>query len=279
MAKPIPAPQINTTDGPISTIQAGDLAVQGVGPGMATRDHQHAVETASAGPIGTVDSEGTGTALARPDHGHSLTGTPIPFLPETVTSLDAVAAGDPVALSGIDDRVFRGRADAVQKTRVFAVAAVSAPAGPVPVVRRGRAAGVLSGATPGTVYYLAAAGGLQTEMPLGAGDRIVVIGYASSSLDLEVLIHEIPVTHRLRFGVEPNGVKNGVNTVFQTPENFVQASLQVYFNGVRIHEGGGNDFIVSESGGAGTGYDTLDLVVPPFSFDRLVVDYSTTDAV
>lgn len=279
MAKPIPAPQINTTDGPISTVQAGDIAIQGVGPGMATRDHQHAVETAVPVPIGTVESEGTGTALARADHTHSLNGTPVPYLPETVISLDAVAAADPVAWSATADRVFRGRADSAARARIFAVAAAAAPAGPVPVIRRGRAEGVLTGATPGVPLFLSATGGLQTALPIGVGDRVVVVGYASSPTDLEVLIHEVPVTHRLRYGVEPVGARNGVNHSYVVPEYFVAEALRVYLNGQRLYAGTGNDFEMLESGGVGSGYDTIVMAIAPLSVDRLILDYVTTTTV
>lgn len=81
MATPIPAKQINTTDGTIQTIQAGDTAETGSGPGMATRDHQHPVETGGSTSTIAADSsqaEGTGPALARATHVHPVsTGTPV----------------------------------------------------------------------------------------------------------------------------------------------------------------------------------------------------------
>jgi len=80
MPIPIPAKQINTADGTIQTIQAGDTAQTGSGPGMATRDHQHPVETGgstSTIAAGSSQSEGTGTALARATHVHPVsTGAP-----------------------------------------------------------------------------------------------------------------------------------------------------------------------------------------------------------
>jgi hypothetical protein len=81
MPIPIPAKQINTTDGTIQTIQAGDTAETGAGPGMATRDHQHPVETGgstSTIAAGSSQSEGTGTALARATHVHPVsTAVPV----------------------------------------------------------------------------------------------------------------------------------------------------------------------------------------------------------
>lgn len=77
----IQAKQINTTDGTIETVQAGDTAQTGAGPGMAPRDHQHPVETGgstSTIAAGSSQAEGTGTALARATHVHPVsTGVPV----------------------------------------------------------------------------------------------------------------------------------------------------------------------------------------------------------
>lgn len=81
MPTPIPSKQINTTDGTIATIQAGDTAVQGTGDGLSHRDHQHPVETGGSTSTIQADAsagEGTGTALARASHVHAVsTGTPV----------------------------------------------------------------------------------------------------------------------------------------------------------------------------------------------------------
>lgn len=75
------------------------------------------------------------------------------------------------------------------------------------------------------------------------------------------------------------GVINGVNTVFTTAVDFVAGSEAVYFNGVRQHPGVGNDYTISESGGAGTGYDTVTFAIAPRARpgakpdDRVTVDY------
>lgn len=81
MPRPIQAKQINTADGTISTVQAGDTADVGSGAGLAVRDHQHAVETGgntSTVAAGSSQGEGSGTALARATHVHPVsTGTPV----------------------------------------------------------------------------------------------------------------------------------------------------------------------------------------------------------
>lgn len=72
------------------------------------------------------------------------------------------------------------------------------------------------------------------------------------------------------------GAINGVNAVFTTPDKFVHdGSLaeRFYYNGVRLKEGVGQDYEVSESGGAGTGYDTITMALAPKIGDVLTIDY------
>lgn len=75
------------------------------------------------------------------------------------------------------------------------------------------------------------------------------------------------------------GTINGVNTVFTTANDFIAGSEAVYFNGVRQREGVGNDFVRSESGGIGSGFDTITFAVPPRSRlgpkpdDIVTIDY------
>lgn len=79
-----------------------------------------------------------------------------------------------------------------------------------------------------------------------------------------------------RWDIQLVGAKNGVNVSFTTPENFQQAGtlhIRVYLNGQRLLEGGSNDYTVAESGGAGTGFDTVNLAVAPKSNDNLTADY------
>jgi hypothetical protein len=70
----------------------------------------------------------------------------------------------------------------------------------------------------------------------------------------------------LRLDIIPIGVIDGVNLTFTTPEKFVQVApivIRVYRNGQRqalLQDGGDGDYSVSESGGIGTGYDTITFV-------------------
>jgi len=74
-------------------------------------------------------------------------------------------------------------------------------------------------------------------------------------------------------GESPSGTKDGVNAIFTTANDFRETSLKVYFNGIRQAQGTGCDYEVSESGGVGTGFDTITVAVPPRSNESLLVDY------
>lgn len=84
-----------------------------------------------------------------------------------------------------------------------------------------------------------------------------------------------------RTGVLLSGVKNSVNKVFTTPDKFfhnAQRSMKLYLNGQRLNQGadGIGDYLTSESGGVGTGYDTItfNVSVPaPRASDILMADY------
>ena len=73
------------------------------------------------------------------------------------------------------------------------------------------------------------------------------------------------------------GPLNGSNTTFQTPsqEKFVHnlpfLTIQIYYNGLRLTLL--DDYTVAESGGAGTGFDTILVSLPPVSPDHLIADY------
>jgi len=72
------------------------------------------------------------------------------------------------------------------------------------------------------------------------------------------------------------GPKNGINKTFTTPEDFVQSGekvIRIYLNGQRLFEGVLNDYTVSESGGPGTGFDTITLAVAPLGYEIITADY------
>jgi len=81
---------------------------------------------------------------------------------------------------------------------------------------------------------------------------------------------------RFRVEVPLLGVKDHVNIAFTAPDKFLPTSIAVYFNGMRMRRGAGNDYVISESGGPGSGYDTitlLDATLAPYSTEQLFADY------
>lgn len=87
----VTATQADTTNGTISTVNAGDAAVEGSGTGLSRRDHQHAVATGTPGAVqvGDTAAEGSASDLVRSDHTHGVTA---PSAPADVTK-EAAAAG------------------------------------------------------------------------------------------------------------------------------------------------------------------------------------------
>jgi hypothetical protein len=73
------------------------------------------------------------------------------------------------------------------------------------------------------------------------------------------------------------GPRDGINLVFTTPDYFfvsTYVSCSVYRNGVRLESGTDNDYTIAESGGPGTGYDTVILkAFPPLPPEKLTIDY------
>lgn len=82
-------------------------------------------------------------------------------------------------------------------------------------------------------------------------------------------------------GVKLLGAKDNTNRVFSTPEKFINGTfgnndfrILVKHNGRDLVEG--TDYLVAESGGAGTGYDTIVLFFSPKPRSVLVADYVIT---
>lgn len=71
------------------------------------------------------------------------------------------------------------------------------------------------------------------------------------------------------------GTKNGINTIFTLPSGtFLYSTdfkIAVYRNGVR--QKFTSNYLISESGGPGTGYDTIIFIEPPESDEELIIDY------
>jgi hypothetical protein len=76
------------------------------------------------------------------------------------------------------------------------------------------------------------------------------------------------------------GVRDGVNRIFMTPEKFIEGTYLGSTYSIRIrHNGRGLDpdldYDLSESGGAGTGYDTIFFKsFTPSLFNSILADYT-----
>lgn len=104
------------------------------------------------------------------------------------TATDTVANGDPVYFNGTST-LGKARADTDSKSRVTGIirSGGGAPPTAVEIVTMGPCAGILSGATANTPYYLQATGGIGTSLPAG-GNRIIQVGVAINATDLFVHI-------------------------------------------------------------------------------------------
>ena len=81
---------------------------------------------------------------------------------------------------------------------------------------------------------------------------------------------------KFRWNQDLIGDKDGVNVTFKTPEIFVQSGnlqVRVHLNGQRLRLGAPNDYTVTESGGVGTGFDTIILAIAPRNQDVVTADY------
>jgi hypothetical protein len=102
--------------------------------------------------------------------------------------------------------------------------------------------------------------------------------YLINALSLQLAQQLFIAADRYRVGQNLIGAKDGVNVQFTTPgsekfaHNLPFFDISVIFNGSRLALL--DDYLVSESGGSGTGYDTVILLVPPpLPDDHLLADY------
>lgn len=128
-------------------------------------------------------------------HTHpAVPATEAPKVENTLTTVtDATANGDPVCIvgNGLVRKAVANGDDA--RARVIGIIRTGAgAAGATPeVVSQGLCDGVLTGATAGTAYYLDSAGGITpTFGDIGAGERVVRVGYAYNATDLWVHIDD-----------------------------------------------------------------------------------------
>lgn len=70
-----------------------------------------------------------------------------------------------------------------------------------------------------------------------------------------------------------HGDADDTNRVFTTTYAFEPQTFALYFNGLRQHRGEDADFVAQESGGTGSGFDTVQLTYAPGPRDLLWADY------
>jgi hypothetical protein len=63
-----------------------------------------------------------------------------------------------------------------------------------------------------------------------------------------------------------SGIKNGVNTNFNTSSNFVTGTTRVFLNGQRLTRGAGYDYVEA-------GVSQVSLVYTPVPSDQLIIEY------
>lgn len=106
--------------------------------------------------------------------------------------------------------------------------------------------------------------------------------YLINFLSLQTASQLFIATSRFRTGSGLVGTQNGSNVTFSVPggdkftHNLPFLTIQIYRNGQRLKLI--EDYTIVESGGAGTGYDTVILEVPPLSDDNLLADYVALDS-
>lgn len=101
--------------------------------------------------------------------------------------------------------------------------------------------------------------------------------YLVNFLSLQTASQLFLSSGRFRTGLDLVGVKNGSNLTFTVPggdkftHNLPFLTIAVYLNGQRLRLI--DDYVINESGGPGSGYDTVMLEVAPRSADKLYADY------
>jgi hypothetical protein len=105
-------------------------------------------------------------------------------------------------------------------------------------------------------------------------DNGEIIGLA---LPAESAPAPIPEFEDFRRNITLIGVMDGANQDFYLPggEKFLISpfSEMVYRNGVAQSRGASDDYTITETGGAGTGYDKVTFAVAPLSWEHLTIDY------
>lgn len=145
---------------------------------------------------------------------------------------------------------------------------------------------VYTGLSPGIIYLVGTDGQPaklgDANYPVAGTDYFQQIGVATSTdellvIPLDVAFGGLPSSGIRFFDQQFNEAPDGVRTSFTTAINFRHGGPDgesVHYSGQRLFEGAANDYIAVESGGVGTGYDTIVMAVPPKSWSNLLIDYT-----
>jgi len=177
-------------NGSTLAIGASGASVAGV-PSLFTINGSATSANVTAANLGTLTAGSASNADSLHTH-TSLTVTNAGAVQHTYTSADALAAGDPVYWSTTNNQVGKALANNLAKSSVVGVnknASVLAT-GSCTFYSLGPNPGVLSSATAGTAYYLAASGGLTTSVLGSGGNAVIQVGVAMNATDLFVRIFD-----------------------------------------------------------------------------------------
>jgi hypothetical protein len=151
----------------------------------------------------------------------------------------------------------------------------------------GPMSGIYTGLVPNEVYFVGTDGRLakdgDSNFP-GAAQPLQQMGVASDTTELQLQPLDVGSLLSGSLLTQPKvqvllvGVKDGVNREFTTPDYFLPDTIKVYHNGRRLLRSSSTpsfgNYVVSESGGAGTGFDTITLFFSPTPISGLFSDYT-----
>ena len=142
---------------------------------------------------------------------------------------------------------------------------------------------IYTGLNSGVAYLVGTDGRISSigdaNYPVSGSDFFQFIGVATS--DNELLVHPLAATFGglfsgARFFQQPLSPTVDPQ-IFTSALKFMHGAVDaevVYYNGQRLLEGTGNDYIAVESGGIGTGYDTISLTFVPRPGSNWLIDYT-----
>lgn len=230
---------------------------------------------------------------------HQANAAPIPRAEKALGRANCLATdsvGDLVRITSnkVGNRYQVTRADPTGGTTIPAVAVILrkfSPTecvvqfhGPLPASRMDGPPAVYTTLSAGMAYFLGTDG-----LPAAPGDvnfpvaggttHFQQIGVANDAgeLYLNLLEARLGGAGGGRYYKQTlGGAINGANTTFTTTVAFVHGGVgteKLYYNGVLLEEGLGCDYEAQESGGAGTGFDTIEMLFTPKAGDKLAIDF------